>query len=269
MTTTTLYDVPGPRALRRERVISRITAVLLIVLIAAGAYRLYRTGQFQSAYWRPFLDIDILRGIGIATVATLRASALGISFALILAIVLSFARLSSHPAVRKPAIAFIDFFRAVPVLLLLLFIFLGFSRQIGQLGALVLALALFNGAVLAEIIAAGIRALPKGQSDAALALGLSRAQTFRLILLPQAVRTMLPAIVSQCVVALKDTALGFVIAYEELVRTAQLIYNGYGNILPTVFVVGTIYVSINLVIASAATMLERRQSRTPSGKRSM
>lgn len=211
MSPAMIHDAPGPLALRRQRVTSRAT-VALAVAVAAVGYRLYRTGQFRPAYWRPFVDPDIVHGLAMATVATLRAAAMGIAFALALGTVLAFGRLSTRRAVRQPTIAFIDFFRAVPVLLLLLFIYLGFSQSLGQMGSLVLALALFNGAVLAEIIAAGIRALPRGQ-------------------------------------------------------TAQLIYTGYGNILPTVFVAGTIYVSINLAISGLATVLERRQRRTAGSQR--
>jgi glutamate transport system permease protein len=145
------------------------------------------------------------------------------------------------------------------VLLLILFLFLGFSDTIGRFGALITALALFNGSVLAEIIRSGILAVPRGQSEAAAAIGLSGFRTTRLILLPQAVRIMLPAIVGQCVVALKDTALGFVIAYEELVRTGQLIYTGYRNILPTAFVISVIYVSMNVALDRLATWLQNHR----------
>ena len=123
------------------------------------------------------------------------------------------------------------------------------------------ALALYNGSVLAEVFRAGILAVPRGQSEAAAAIGLSRSQTMRLILVPQAVRTMLPAIVTQCVVALKDTALGFIIAYPELLRTGQLIYNGFVNIIPTAIVVAAIYMAMNLLLSRLAIWLERRQSR--------
>jgi len=145
--------------------------------------------------------------------------------------------------------------------LLILFFFFRFGDTLGRYGALVAALALYNGAVLAEVFRAGILAVPRGQSEAAAALGLSRAQTMRLILVPQAVRTMLPAIVAQCVVALKDTALGFIIAYPELLRTGQLIYNGFFNIIPTAIVVAAMYVTMNLLLSRLAIWLERRQSR--------
>ncbi|MGO4420124.1 ABC transporter permease subunit [Streptomyces sp. MCAF7] len=147
----------------------------------------------------------------------------------------------------------------------MLFLFLGFADEIGQFGALVIALALFNGSVLAEVIRAGILAVPRGQGEAASALGLRKHQITALILLPQAVRSMLPSIISQCVVALKDTALGFVIAYEDLVRTGQLIYTGYHNILPTAFVIGALYIAMNTALSTLATRMHDRSLTTTNG----
>lgn len=255
---TLLYDIPGPAARRRHRLLGAASALLLCGVLTSALLRLAHNGQFDEHMWLPFTDPDILNGIGHGLLATLRAAAAGIALALVLAILLAAARLSSHPLVRVPATGVIEFFRAIPVLLLILFFFLGFADQIGQFGALVIALALFNGSVLAEVIRAGILAVPRGQAEAASALGLRKHQVTALILLPQAVRAMLPSIISQCVVALKDTALGFVIAYEDLVRTGQLIYTGYHNILPTAFVIGSLYIAMNTALSTLASRIRNR-----------
>jgi glutamate transport system permease protein len=170
---------------------------------------------------------------------------------------------------------------------LILFLFLGFSDefdrwgdrisddvperisrilglgQMGTLGPLVLALTLYNGAVLAEIFRAGILAVPRGQGEAARAIGLTERQVMRSVLLPQATRIMLPAIVSQSVVALKDTALGFIIAYPELVRVGKLIYDYpiYNNIIPTAIVLTAVYVALNMSLEGLANWLSKRQAR--------
>jgi glutamate transport system permease protein len=233
----------------------------VVAIAVAVVLRLQSQGQFEASKWEPFKDGDILEALGRGALATLRAAGLAIALALVLGSLLAVGRLAGQRYVRRFATGFIELFRALPLVLLILFFFFRFGDTLGRYGALVAALALYNGAVLAEVFRAGILAVPRGQSEAAAALGLSRAQTMRLILVPQAVRTMLPAIVAQCVVALKDTALGFIIAYPELLRTGQLIYNGFFNIIPTAVVVAAIYVAMNLLLSRLAIWLERRQSR--------
>ena len=256
-----LYDVPGPRAKRRSLIGSAIGTAVVVVIAVAVVLRLQSQGQFEASKWEPFKDGDILEALGRGALATLRAAGLAIALALVLGSLLAVGRLAGQRYVRRFATGFIELFRALPLVLLILFFFFRFGDTLGRYGALVAALALYNGAVLAEVFRAGILAVPRGQSEAAAALGLSRAQTMRLILVPQAVRTMLPAIVAQCVVALKDTALGFIIAYPELLRTGQLIYNGFFNIIPTAVVVAAIYVAMNLLLSRLAIWLERRGSR--------
>jgi glutamate transport system permease protein len=256
-----LYDVPGPAARRRSTLIGTLGSAVVVALAVVVVLRLRSRGQFEAAKWEPFTDPDIVEALGRGLLATLRAAGLAVLLALLLGALLAVGRLSANPWVRRPATWFVELFRAIPLVLLILFFFFRFGDTLGRYGALVAALALYNGSVLAEVFRAGILAVPRGQSEAGLAIGLRRGQVMRLILVPQAVRTMLPAIVAQCVVALKDTALGFIIAYPELLRTGQLIYNGYFNIIPTALVVAAIYVAMNLLLSRLAILLERRQSR--------
>lgn len=258
---TVLYDVPGPRAKRRSLIGSAIGTAIVVAIAVAVVLRLQSQGQFEAEKWEPFQDPDILEALGKGALATLRAAGLAIALALVLGSLLAVGRLAGQRYVHMFATGFIELFRALPLVLLILFFFFRFGDTLGRYGALVAALALYNGAVLAEVFRAGILAVPRGQSEAAAAIGLRPGQTMRLILVPQAVRTMLPAIVAQCVVALKDTALGFIIAYPELLRTGQLIYNGFFNIIPTAIVVAAIYVAMNLLLSRIAIWLQRRQSR--------
>jgi glutamate transport system permease protein len=256
-----LYDVPGPKARRRNAIGSVIGSIVVVAVVAVIVMRLDSRGQFEQEKWEPFTDPDIVRALGEGLLATLKAAGLAVALALVLGTVLATGRLSDHRWLRVPATWVVELFRAIPLVLLILFFFFRFAESLGRYGALVAALALYNGAVLAEVFRAGILAVPRGQSEAAAAIGLRKSQTMRLILVPQAVRTMLPAIIAQCVVALKDTALGFIIAYPELLRTGQLIYNGYFNIIPTALVVAAVYVTMNLILSRIAIVLERRQGR--------
>jgi len=183
--------------------------------------------------------------------------------ALFLGLVLAAGRLSERWLLRQVSGIVVEFFRALPLVLLIFFAFLGLPElgiEIGAFGALVIGLTLYNGSVLAEIFRAGIQAVPRGQGEAAYSLGLRKGAVLRLILIPQAVRIMLPTIVSQLVVLVKDSALGFIVAYPELLRSGRRIYTNIGNVIPTAIVIAVIYIVINLGLSLVATLLERRQS---------
>jgi glutamate transport system permease protein len=257
-----LYDAPGPRARRRVLIGSIVGALLVAALIALVIQRLEDTGQFRSIFWEPFTRAGVqrilLRGLG----ATLRAAGVALVLAVLLGLVLAAGRLSERWALRQLSGVFVEFFRALPLVLLIFFAFLGLPElgiEIGAFGALVIGLTLYNGSVLAEIFRAGINAVPRGQREAAYSLGLRKTAVTRLILVPQAVRIMLPTIISQLVVLLKDSALGFIVAYPELLRSGRRIYTNIGNVIPTAIVIAAIYIVINLALSAVATAIERRQ----------
>jgi glutamate transport system permease protein len=266
MSSAVLYDVQGPRA-RRRVVIGSVVALLLLAAVVWLAYgRLEANGQFRERLYTPFLEEPLLwERLGQGLRNTLTAAAYALVLAIALGVALAFGRLSQRWFVRLPATGVIEFFRATPLLLLILFFFLAFPLAFGirlePLWALVLGLTLYNGAVIAEIIRAGITSLPRGQSEAALAVGLQRPQVLRLVLLPQAVRIMLPALVSQLVVLLKDTSLGFVIGFEELLRTGGQLVQVLDNPLQLYVVVAVVYILINVTLGALAGWIEGRQRR--------
>ncbi|MGN5380436.1 amino acid ABC transporter permease [Streptomyces sp. MUSC 14] len=265
-----LYDAQGPRAKRRNIL---YTAVFLIALAALGWWvytALDDKGQLAWSLWEPFFSGTEAYSTYIwpGLENTLKAAALAMVIALPLGAVLGIARLSDHVWVRVPASIVVEFFRAIPVLVLMIFGLALFAQYTGVSSddrpfyAVVTGLVLYNASVLAEIVRAGILALPKGQSEAALAIGLRKGQVMRLILLPQAVTTMLPAIVSQLVVVVKDTALGgAVLTFPELLASANTMSGYYGNIIASLAVVAVIYVIINFSLTSFASWLEGRLRR--------
>ena len=281
-----LYDVPGPRALRRERIGSVISGVVVGLLMLMLIYKLWREEQFEADKWEFLANPGVYEQIGKALARTLRAAVLAILLAVLFGLVFAAGRLSERAWLRYPSVLVVEFFRAVPLLMLILFLsiafangfqdfgvavgdalpepvtgFLGLGEEFGSLGPLVVGLMLYNGSVLAEVFRAGIAAVPRGQSEAAYALGMTKTLVMRKILMPQATRIMLPAIISQCVVALKDTALGFIIAYEELVRYGRNLYTAYDNTIPAMLVIATIYIALNMSVSRIATWLEARQAR--------
>jgi glutamate transport system permease protein len=259
---TALYDAPGPRGRRRILIGSVIGALAIAALIAVVLQRLSDTGQFRSIFWEPFTRAGVQRILLRGLAATLRASAVALVLALALGMILAVGRLSERWLLRQVSGAVVEFFRALPLVLLIFFAFLGLPRagiNVSAFGALVIGLTLYNGSVLAEIFRAGINAVPRGEVEAAYSIGLRKSAVTRLVLVPHAVRIMLPAIVSQMVVLLKDSALGFIVAYPELLRSGRRIYTNIGNIIPTAIVVASIYIVINLALTLVATYLERRQ----------
>ncbi|OZF42792.1 glutamate ABC transporter permease [Rhodococcus sp. 14-2470-1b] len=260
-----LYDVPGPKAKLRYRILSGV-----VLLISLGiAYLIYLAldskGQLTADKWDPFLESTtwttyLLPGIQ----GTLVAAALSIVFALILGAVLGIGRLSDHRSIRVISGVIVELFRAVPVLILMIFLYAVYAEyevfkvKYLALAAVVTGLTLYNGSVIAEIVRAGVNSLPKGQTEAASALGMRKGQVMSLILLPQAVTAMLPAIISQMVVALKDSALGYLIGYVEVVRAGQQVGAFYGNYLPSLIIVAIIMIVINSLLTKLATVVEGR-----------
>ncbi len=259
-----LYDVQGPRARRRVLIGSVVGTVLLAALAVLAVQRLAANGQFEADLYRPFLEEpQLYERLYVGLKNTLKAAAYGLVLATLLGVVLAFGRLAPTPLVRLPAVAVIEFFRATPLLLLILAFFLAFPLVLGirldPLYALVLGLTLYNGAVIAEIIRAGITSLPDGQDEAALATGLTRGQSLRLVLLPQAVRVMLPSLVSQLVVLLKDTSLGFIIGFEELLRIGGQVSQVLDNPIQIYVAIALIYIVINVLLGRLASYVEGRQ----------
>lgn len=250
--------------------ISVASIALAVAAVWAVITRLADRGQLTAAKWQPFLTGDlwktyVLPGI----VGTLTAAALSIVLAAILGFALGMGRLSPLRAVRIPCAVIVEFFRAVPVLIMMIFAYFLFalydvfpSKQLALAGV-VTGLTLYNGAVIAEIVRSGVNSLPRGQSEAASALGLSWGQTMRSILLPQAITSMLPVLVSQLVVVLKDTAIGYQITYLEMVRQGTVIGSTYGNYIPALIVIAVLMIALNFALSAAATRLERRLRRSP------
>lgn len=264
-----LYDVPGPRAIARNRVLSVITIVVVLALLAVIVWRLAATGQFSPEKWYAFTFTNVWIGIGTAALNTLSAFAVAAIGALVLGFVLAIGRLSDHAWVRVPFTWIVEVLRAVPVLIFMFLLYYGLPSigvKMEPFWAVVIALIAYNGSVLAEVIRAGVESLPRGQYEAGYAIGLRKAGVMRLVLLPQAIRAMMPVIIAQLVVTLKDTALGFIITYEELLFYARFIgsQSTYGSpIVPATMIIGAIYIALCLLLSWGATAAERRMRRSP------
>ena len=261
MSGSVLYDVPGPKTVVRHRVYNVVAAVLVLGVAALVAWRLNDKGQFAYEKWEPFVTPDFVRVLLVdGLLKTLEMAGTAVVFAVAFGLVFGVGKLSEHAWVRWPCWLVVEFFRAVPLLLLIIFIFyrFGIGDGIGSYWSVVIGLTLYNGSVLAEVFRAGVLAVPRGQSEAAYAIGMRKTQVMTQVLLPQAVKIMLPAIISQCVVALKDTSLGYAILAPGLTAVGKSIYIEFGNQVQTVIVVAALYVAANLVLTAIATWVQRR-----------
>ncbi|MEV7871299.1 amino acid ABC transporter permease [Streptomyces sp. NPDC088124] len=273
--TSVLYDAPGARAKRRNIL---YTVVFLVVFALAAWWVLAAMAekeQLASEKWSPFVTDSavwttyLLPGLW----ETLTAAALSIVIALPFGALLGIGRLSDHVWVRVPVGVVVEFFRSIPVLLMMVFAsalyvqFSNVSSDLRPLYAVVTGLVLYNASVIAEIVRAGILTLPNGQTDAAKAIGMRKGQTMSYVLLPQAVTAMLPALVSQLVVVVKDTALGgAMLGFSELLAQNRSITANYGaNTIATLVVIALIYIALNSALTAFASWLERRLRR---GKKS-
>ncbi|MFC8452490.1 amino acid ABC transporter permease [Kitasatospora sp. NPDC057223] len=259
-----LYDVPGPKAAARHRMYGWIALLAIAALLGWIVYMLFHTDQFTYQKWMPFeyrgVQELLLRGLR----NTLEAFGWTVLFALPFGALFAAGRLSDHRAVRWVSTVVVEFFRAMPVLVMIFFIFI--ALQVEPLWALVAGLTLYNGSVLAEVFRAGVLAVPKGQKEAAFALGMRKTQVMAYVLVPQANRAMLPAIISQLVVALKDTSLGFLITFEEFLHAGKLIATNLDYdlpFIPVVMVIAPVYIGMCLALSWLAHWLERRGRRSP------
>ncbi|MBX7549122.1 amino acid ABC transporter permease [Streptomyces sp. tea 10] len=262
--TTALYDIPGPRTRQRHRLYGVLAAAVLLGLIAWILYLLFDTDQFTYTKWMPFaykgIQELLLRGLG----NTLKAFVIAAALSLVLGAVLAVGRLSDHRPVRLVAAVLVEFFRAMPVLVMIFFIFVALKAQ--PLTALVAGLTLYNGSVLAEVLRSGVNAVERGQHEAAFALGMRKTQVMTHVLVPQAVRAMLPAVISQLVVALKDTSLGYLITYEEFLHAGKLIASNLDYdlpFIPVVMVISPIYIGMCMLLSWCAVRVSRREQRSP------
>jgi glutamate transport system permease protein len=260
-----LYDVPGPKA-RRVSLIGSIVGVVAIAgLLWWAVSILAQQGIFEPERWAVFQIPEVWVLIGNGIVATLSAAALAAVIAFPLGLVLCLMRISDVAWIRIPTRIVLELLRGMPVVLMMFFVLLVFATA--PFAAVVAGLVLYNSAIFAEIIRAGIQSLPKGQREAGLAIGLTSFASRRSIELPQAIRRMLPSLVAQLVVLLKDTSLGYIVSYEELLRKVQIMadFLGPDYLFPVFFVAAAIYIAINFSVSRLAIWIERRGSKKAAG----
>ncbi|MGV0834725.1 amino acid ABC transporter permease [Mycolicibacterium thermoresistibile] len=267
-----LFDAPGPRARVRNRIATIVAILVAAAVVGVVGYQLAERGQLTAEQWTPFLNPNVWKTYLLPGLrGTLIAAGISIVLAVVLGVVLGVGRLSPWRVVRWPCAVIVEFFRAIPVLIMMIFAWQLYSvfnllpSRYSILAGVITGLTLYNGAVIAEIVRTGVNNLPSGQSEAAYAVGMRWGQTMWSVQLPQAFTSMLPVLVSQMVVVLKDTALGYQISYLEVVRQGTLVGAAFQNYIPSLIVVAVLMIALNFALSAFATWVERRMRRSRRG----
>ena len=269
-----LFDAPGPRSRRIITVLNILVALIAIGVLTWLYFALAAQGQMQPHLWWNAINLNawsnyLLPGL----IFTLQAAAIAVVTSVIFGLFFGFLRLAPIRILRWISMVIVEFFRAVPVLVLMVFLHFFISQYLSTIVdprnsayyAVIIALTLYNGAVIAELVRSGVRSLPAGQREAALAVGMTTTKSLRFVEVPQALVAMLPSLVSQFVIILKDSALGYNIGFAELLRYSRQLGAGYGNIMQALVVAAIIFIVINSILVWVAQILSRRLSSRTSG----
>ena len=256
-----LYEAPGPKTRRRIVIGTVIASIALVALVAAVAWRFYVTGQFAPQYWEFFTKWSTWNYLLSGLLGTFEVALTAGAIALVLGVVFMLGRISKNKVVSTIFRIVIDFFRGVPSLLLIYFFFLvipAYGIKMSSFWMLALPISLTASGVLAEVFRAGVNAVPAGQREAALSIGMSEGKVMRKIILPQAVRFVIPSLISQLVVVVKDTTVAYVVSYPDMLQNARVLITNYDALVSTYFVVAIIYILINFAINQASIYVARR-----------
>jgi len=246
-----LFEKPGPKALKRIRVVTALSLIALILLIILVIRQFYITGQLDERYWSFFLKFTTWRFLFIGLLGTVEAASIGGLLALFAGFLLMLARISRFKPLNIISAALIEFTRGVPTLLFIYFFFLVVPQMGIKMTALwkvVFPVSISACGIVAEVLRSGVNAVPKGQREAAISLGMSEGSTFIRIILPQAVRFVIPALISELVIVVKDTTFAYVVSFPDLMQNAKVLISNYDALLPVYLVVAVIYIIINYLL---------------------
>jgi His/Glu/Gln/Arg/opine family amino acid ABC transporter permease subunit len=253
-----LFENPDSRTRAFLRVGTIIGALVLLGVAAVVVLRFYRAGQFAPRYWNFFAWGTTWKFLLSGLVGTMASGAMAALIALTFGLVLMAGRLSRILPIRWIAVALIEFLRGVPSLLLIYFCFLvlpPLGIKMNSYWMVTLPIGLNTAAVVAEVYRSGVLAVPRGQTEAAASLALAEWQVFFDVVFPQAIRYVIPSLLAQLVIVIKDTTFGYVVTYGELMQNARVLVANYSSLVPVYLIVAMIYFGINYGLSKASRSL--------------
>ncbi|MDO4436360.1 MAG: amino acid ABC transporter permease [Coriobacteriaceae bacterium] len=256
-----LYEEPGPKTRAKIRIGTAISAVLVALLLGFVVYQFWATGQLDPRYWEFFTWGSTWAYLFAGLRGTLAVALTAGAIALVLGLALMLGRTSGVRWLSALCRVVTDFFRGVPSLLLIYFFFLvvpQYGIRMSSFWMITLPVALAASGVLAEVLRAGVNAVPRGQAEAALALGMRPFRVKLKIVLPQAIRYVIPSLISQLVVVVKDTTVAYVVSYPDMLQNARVLITNYDALVSTYLVVALIYILLNYAINQLSVYVARR-----------
>lgn len=259
-----LYEAPGPRARRRIVIATVLSLAAIAVLAALILRRFYVTGQLDRRYWSLFTRASTWRFLGEGLWGTLKAAAAAGAVAYLFGFALMLLRLSGTRALRWIGAALTELSRGIPTLLFIYFFFLvapKFGLKLPTFWKIALPVAISASGTVAEVLRSGVNAVPKGQTEAAVSLGMRHSAVFFKIVFPQGFRFVLPALISELVIVLKDTTFAYVVSYADLMQNARVLISNYDALLSVYLVVALIYILINYLLNRLSVFAANRRKR--------
>lgn len=262
-----LYEAPGPKARKRIRFFTVAAILLLAGLLVLVIRQFAVTGQFVEKYWSFFTRITTWRFLGEGLLTTLEAALTGSAIAFALGFLLMRGKIRRNRVLNAASTALIEFTRGVPTLLFIYFFFLVVPKTGWKPSAfwkITLPCAISACGVVAEALRSGVNAVPKGQTEAALSLGLTETRLFYKVIFPQAFRFVIPSLIAELVIVLKDTTFAYIVTCADLMQNAKVLISNYDAMLSVYLVVAVIYILINYILNKISDRLALRLRRTPA-----
>ncbi len=258
-----LYEAPGPKTRRRTRIAVVISCVLLAIAAALIIRRFYVTGQLSAKYWSIFTRLTTWRFLGEGLLGTMEAAVTAGVITFIIGFLLMLGRIGKNKILRVICTALIDFTRGVPTLLFIYFFFLvvpQFGIKLGSFWKITIPVAISACGVVAEVLRSGVNAVPKGQREAAMSIGMTDGSVFLKVIFPQAIRYVIPALISELVIVVKDTTFAYVVNFPDLMQNAKVLISNYDALLSVYLVVALIYIGINYCLNRISNSLAQQRN---------
>ncbi len=258
-----LYEKPGPKTRRLIAVFTVISVLLLALMLFFAIRSFYVNNQLNPKYWYFFTKATTWQFIGKGLAGTFEAAILAGIMAFIMGFAMMLGRISKFSAVSRLTIALIEFTRGVPTLLFIYFFFLiapTMGLKLPSLLKISLPVAISASGVVAEVLRSGVNAVPKGQREAGLCIGMTEWMTFIKIVFPQGFRYVIPALISEIVIVVKDTTYAYVVSFPDLMQNARVLISNYDAMLSVYLVTAVIYILINYILNKIASFIEKKSS---------
>ncbi len=258
-----LYEEPGKKARRRIAIGTVISLLLLVVLVLMMIRRFYDSGQLDSKYWIFFTKSTTWKFLGKGLLGTVEVAFASGALAFLMGLFMMLGRISSFAVARIISRILIEFSRGVPTLLFIYFFFLAapqFGLKLPAFWKISIPVALSAAGMVAEVLRSGVNAVPKGQTEAALSLGMRKNSVFFKIIFPQALRYVVPSMISELVIVLKDTTFAYVVNYADLMQNSRVLISNYDALLSVYLVAAVIYILINYILNQISVAITKHRN---------